>query len=231
MTEKIGSVADSGLRTVLSTPVYDALKDRFMDQTFVAGQRLNIDALASSLKVSPTPVREALARLAAERLIELVPYKGYMVSPLLTRRELADLMHVRKLLETDAAYSAATRIGLVDLREMGRIQSEIERLEMRPRFSDYLAFNLLDQRFHDLLVGAAENTLLLDTYRSLHVHIQLARYFRERPGAEVQASNAEHRAIYEAVSTHDPDAAVLAVRVHLDQSYLRAVEPHGTARS
>ena len=225
MAEKTSSAADSGIRTVLSTPVYDALKDRFMDQTFVAGERLNIDALATSLNVSPTPVREALARLAAERLIEMVPYKGYTVSPLLTPRELADLMHVRRLLETDAAYRAATRIGLVDLREMDRILSEIERLEMQPRFSDYLAFNQLDQRFHELLVGAAENTVLLDMYRSLHVHIQLARYFRERPEEEAQASNAEHRAIYEALSAHDSEAVVQAMRTHLDQSYLRVVEP------
>jgi DNA-binding GntR family transcriptional regulator len=229
MAQKTSLAADAGVRTVLSTPVYEALKDRFMDQTFVAGQRLNIDGLANSLSVSPTPVREALARLAAERLVELVPYKGYLVSPLLTPRELADLMHVRKLLETDAAYRAATRIGLVDLREMDRILQDIERIETRSGFSDYLAFNQLDQRFHELLVGAAENSVLLDTYRSLHVHIQLARFFRERPQAEVQASNAEHRAIFHAVSDHDPDKAVKAVRTHLDQSYLRTVEPQTAA--
>src|SRR4051794_25932079 len=103
-------------RTVLATPVYEALKERIMDQGLAPGSRLNIDALAETLGTSPTPVREALTRLAAERLVQFVPFKGYSVMPLLDQRQLADLMHVRNLLEVDASRLAASRIILADLR-------------------------------------------------------------------------------------------------------------------
>ena len=71
-------------KTVLASTVYDALKERIMDQVYLPGERLNIDGLAADLNLSPTPVREALVRLAAERLVTFESFKGYRVSPLLT---------------------------------------------------------------------------------------------------------------------------------------------------
>src|ERR687886_150212 len=104
--------SDGRGRTVLVEPVYQALKERIVDQAFPPGARLNIDALAVELNVSPTPVREALARLAAERLVTFAPFKGYSVLSPLSQRQLADLMHVRQLLEVEAARLAASRVIL-----------------------------------------------------------------------------------------------------------------------
>ncbi|MBK8047930.1 MAG: GntR family transcriptional regulator [Anaerolineales bacterium] len=64
-------------KTVLASAVYDALKERIMDQVYPPGERLNIDAMALDLNLSPTPVPEPLARLAAERLVTFAPFKGY----------------------------------------------------------------------------------------------------------------------------------------------------------
>lgn len=213
----------SNERAVLAISVYQALKEKIMDQVFEPGARLTIEALAAELKVSPTPVREALTRLAAERLVEFISFKGYTVRELLNPHELADLMDVRKLIETYAARLAATRIGLVDLWEMERILKETEGFHPSQRFSEYRVFNQLDQKFHELLVGASGNQTLLETYRSLNLHVQLARFYRNRGEIELIESIAEHCAIYEALKAQNADAAVLAVITHIDNAHIRSV--------
>src|SRR5262249_40122713 len=146
-----------------------------MDQGLAPGARLNIDGLAAELGVSATPLREALARLAAERLVSFVPFKGYTVLPLLTLRRLGELMHVRRLLEIDAARQAAERVVVPQLRRMERELDTIAALRPEPRFKDFRRYNEHDQVFHELLVGAADNAVLLETYQSLSAHVQLAR--------------------------------------------------------
>lgn len=105
----------SKARTVLAITIYDALKERIMDQIVAPGERLNMDALALELKVSQTPIREALARLSAEGLISFEPYRGYTVSPFPTSRELAELIHARRLLEGDAVRLTTMRISPISL--------------------------------------------------------------------------------------------------------------------
>jgi DNA-binding GntR family transcriptional regulator len=207
---------DGSLRTVLAESIYDALKERIMDQGLAPGARLNIDALAHELGVSPTPVREALARLAAERLAVFVPFKGYAVMPLLTQRRLAELMHVRRLLEADAARQAAARMILAQLRRMERELDAIAALQPEPRFHDFRPYNEHDRVFHELLVAAADNRVLLETYRSLGSHVQLARLYHGRDEIDYRESLSEHRAIYTALRSRDPDATVAAVCIHID---------------
>ncbi len=120
------------LKTVLATPVYEALKERIVNGSIAPGERLNIDALAVDLDVSPTPVRESLARLAAEKLAAFEPYKGYTVMPLLTQAQFAELMHVRHLLEEDAAALAAARINTPDLLALEDTLTELQNLPLPP---------------------------------------------------------------------------------------------------
>jgi len=207
---------DGSLRTVLAEPIYDALKERIMDQGLAPDARLNIDALAHELGVSPTPVREALARLAAERLVLFAPFKGYAVMPLLTHRRLAELMHVRLLLESDAARQAATRVILAQLRRMERELDAIAALQPEPRFHDFRPYNEHDRIFHEILVAAADNSVLLETYRALSAHVQLARLYHGRGEIDYRESVSEHRAIYNALRSRDPEATVAAVCIHID---------------
>jgi DNA-binding GntR family transcriptional regulator len=204
-------------RAMLVDTVYDALKERIMDQAVPPGSRLNIDLLAVELQVSPTPVREALARLAAERLVTFEPFKGYSTMPLLTQRQLADLLHVRRLLEMDAARLAAGRAILADVRAMERELAAMDRLRPTPHYRDFRAYVLHDERFHESLVGSSGNPLLLETFRGLHVHAQLARLVHEFGEFDNRENAVEHRAILDAVKERDAEAAAEAVRAHLDR--------------
>jgi DNA-binding GntR family transcriptional regulator len=207
---------DGAVRTVLTTPVYEALKERIMDQGLAPGARLTIDTLAVDLGTSPTPVREALARLAAERLVQFTPFKGYSVMPLLDQRQLAELMHVRRLLEVDAARLAVSRIILADLRVMERELEAMDAAHPEPVFDAYRDYNQRDRIFHETMIGAAGNGVLLETYRTLHVHTLLARLYHDRGEVDYQESVREHRTIVEALRARDPATAGEAVRRHID---------------
>jgi DNA-binding GntR family transcriptional regulator len=206
-------------KTVLASSVYERLKERVMDQVYPPGERLNMDALAVDLAVSPTPIREALARLAAERLITFEAYKGYRVSPLLTLEQVHDLMHARRLIEVDGARLAARHIMLPDLitveRIMQRILDESAHTEVGSWSHGYRRFNQLDKEFHELILAAAGNQFLLAAHRSLNVHIELGRFYQVFQEMDQQRTCVEHAAIFQALKAHDPDGAAAAVEAHL----------------
>ena len=206
-------------KTVLAHPVYERLQARIMDQAYPPRERLNIDALAADLAVSPTPIREALARLAAEGLVTFEAFKGYRVSPLLTTSQVADLMHVRRLLEVDAARLAARRIRVPDLivveKLLQQILDESACVEVGSWSHGYRQFNQLDKRFHETIVGAAGNQFLLDAYRSLNVHIELGRFYNVFREMDQEQTCVEHDAIFRALHAHNPEEAAAAVEFHL----------------
>src|SRR3954451_23880770 len=97
-------------RAVLADGVYEAVKALIMDRHLEPGAKINMDALARDLDVSPTPVREALARLEADGLVTKRALVGYTAVPLLDAAGLTELFELRKLLEPAAARWAAESI-------------------------------------------------------------------------------------------------------------------------
>jgi len=77
-------------RQILTDGVYEAVKELVMDQHIEPRSRVNIDKLARDLGVSPTPVREALARLESDGLVIKEPLRGYSIAPLLDREAFED---------------------------------------------------------------------------------------------------------------------------------------------
>jgi DNA-binding GntR family transcriptional regulator len=208
-------------KNVLADAIYEQLKEKVMELVFEPGSRLNIDALAAELNVSPTPVREALARLAAERLVTFEPFKGYSVNQPLTPRQVADLMHVRRLIEVDAVRLAAHRILVPELMMLEKLLSAGSNIKTGTWSAGYKSFNQIDQAFHIALISAADNSFLLETYRSLNIHIQLARFHPFFDNNDQDDTVDEHASIYQAISQHDPDAAARAIEAHLHKTELR----------
>jgi DNA-binding GntR family transcriptional regulator len=208
-------------RSTLAEDVYAALQALIMQHTLAPGDRLNIDALARRLEVSPTPVRESLARLESDGLVRKRPLAGYTVSPLLTRDEFTEMFDMRLLLEPAAARWAAERAG-PQLR--GRISAEAE-TTMPTADGDHAEFTAMDARFHDLVAEAAGNQLLRDAVGRLHAHLHLHRlYF---PHGQAGTTRAEHRRLGDAIAAHDADEAAEAMRTHLisaRERHLRAFD-------
>jgi DNA-binding GntR family transcriptional regulator len=204
-------------RSTLGDDVYQSLRAAVLEYTLSPGDRMNIDALARELDVSPTPVREALARLESEGLVRKRPLAGYTVSPLLTRGEFADMFDMRLLLECAAARWAAERA--TDEQRARLVADAGRTIPPSGDQSWRSAFTTLDAHLHDLVARAAASPLLADSIARLHAHLHLhRRYF---PYEQTAVSGAEHQRIAAAIAGRDPDRAEAAMRAHLIEARAR----------
>ena len=201
-------------RSTLGDDVYSTLRAAVLEHTLAPGDRMNIDALARDLEVSPTPVREALARMESEGLVRKRPLAGYTVSPLLTRAEFGDMFDMRLLLECAAARWAAERASSAQRAELVDVAGRT--IASGDDNSWHAAFTALDAQLHDLVAEASTSPLLRDAITRLHSHLHLhRRYF---PYAQTAVTNEEHRALAAAIQAGDPAGAEEAMRVHLTRA-------------
>lgn len=180
----------------ITDQVYDVLKERILQRELKQGERLHLDDLEDQLGVSRTPLKDALNRLSMEGLIQVLPRKGTFVTSI-TARTLKEVFDVRLLLELYAG-----ELGIQDVKpgQIKRIQDLVQRLEGNidldnHTYVDYAQFIATDQELHLFLVELAGNQTLLEIYRSLNVHIQIARGFYTRMDRRVRHTHAEHKQI------------------------------------
>jgi DNA-binding GntR family transcriptional regulator len=203
-------------RNGLTDQIYDLLRERIVDGDLIPGQRLNIDALAAELGASNIPVREALARLAAEKLAIQEPYKGYTVMPLLTLERLHNLIDARLLIEPHAGRQAALCLDEAKLRTLQDLVVRMETLRVGPNYQEFKAFTVCDHDFHSLIVAGAGNVVISELYESLSPHIQLSRLYSLRGGVDSAEAVSEHQPVLMALGAQDPDAVAAAITAHLE---------------
>ncbi|WP_327086650.1 GntR family transcriptional regulator [Nonomuraea sp. NBC_01738] len=197
--------------------VYATLKERIIEGELHPGQRLIERDLAAELDVSRVPVREALGRLQAERLVVVVPRQGVLVSPF-TPQDVEDFFDVRESLEVLAARLAAERVtdaGLAVL--MGVLQ----RADLATRERDARGIALGNAAFHTAVVELSGNALLVDMMRPLEARLRwLFRLTADDPDQQC----AEHHELYAAIAAGDGDAAAEQVLRHVAAGRARSVE-------
>jgi DNA-binding GntR family transcriptional regulator len=218
-------MARAARRVILVDDVYESIKSMIMDHEVPPDDRISIEALARELEVSPTPVREALARLEADGLVVKRAMVGYATSPLLNRDQFEELFEMRTLLECTAAARAAERITpgtAVELAEEGRPPT-VSTVE---RYADSAPFTIQDARFHDLIAFIAGSEMLRAAINRLHSHLHLHRL--HFPAVDADVTAVEHAAIVKAIAAGDPVAAERAMHAHLDESreLHSTVDPH-----
>ncbi|MEU8002434.1 GntR family transcriptional regulator [Catellatospora sp. NPDC049111] len=200
-------------RLTLTDDVYESLKTLIMEHAIAPGERVSIDGLARTLEVSPTPVREALARLESDGLVRKRAMSGYTTTPLLTRTEFDELFEMRLLLEPAAARRAATYADAEQRRRVREEAAATAAVEAGDGYRNHAAFTALDARFHDLVAEVSGSGLLRESIIRLHSHLHLHRiYF---PSAGTGDTVGEHKRIATAIAKGDADAAADAMRRHL----------------
>jgi DNA-binding GntR family transcriptional regulator len=183
-------------RRVLSDDVYDAVLALLIDGEIGPGERANIEGIARELDVSPTPVREALARLESEGLVVKRALKGYTATAPLGAAGFEDLFAVRLLLEPHAAALAATRMD------------DAARAQLRSAAD-----------LHQFIATASGNAFLVDGIARLRASLHLRRLQLGRAVADQE--DAEHDEIVATLERADTTAAELSMRTHLDNSRAR----------
>jgi len=204
----------SSTRKMLGDEVYSVLQQAILDGTIPPDARVNAGELARRFDVSPTPIREALARLESDGLVEKHPLKGYRTTDLLARQELVDLFELRLLLEPGTAARAAERRSSADAADLA---AEIEFARVAVHQPDaYAVLSQHDVRLHDLIFRAACNETVRSAYARTHCHLHTFRL--AYTGSYVADTVTEHAAIVAAIVDADVAAAERAMRDHVEQS-------------
>ncbi len=215
------------VRAGLADQVYEAIQHQILDLHFRPGDRLVIDHLAGDLGVSATPVRDALARLAAERLVAFEPYRGFTVLPEPTRQEIEASFEARRGIEAFAARVGCERATREQVRELVEIADRLSAQGYGGRFRAYATFVRLNRIFHERIVATSGNPFLLEALRSLYHDLLIARTLHDRGIPDLAEIAEEHARIIRAFERRDPAAAEEAVSDHI----LRGAERLLAARS
>jgi DNA-binding GntR family transcriptional regulator len=206
----------SGAKT-LNNVVYSQLRDLIVSNELRAGQKLVDRELAERLRVSRTPVREALGRLAVMGLVEARNRRGFYVCQY-TAEQMSDLYAFRKILEVNAARMAAENAKPEHLRDIDRILSELETLAKNP---DNRAKTVeVDLQIHDLISRASGNDSLLQASRQILDKILCFIWVDWMDSsvadpASISAAHREHRELLLAVKERDPERAASLMSEHI----------------
>jgi DNA-binding GntR family transcriptional regulator len=186
-----------------------------MDGRLEAGTGISIDGTARDLDVSPTPVREALARLESTGLVRRVALKGYRVAPLFSREELADLMDARLVIEPVNAERACEHVTPELCAGLEQSIMDLRTAPKGPSFSEFRSYWEADERFHRLIAEGAHNQFLLSAYNALGGQVQRFRFFGGLGVTDADFAIAEHTAILEAFKNGDAVRARKMMSAHI----------------
>lgn len=178
------------------------------DGKFEPGSRVRENDIADWLKVSRTPVREALRHLEAEGLLVFIPWRGVIVAEL-DRSQVAELYKVRAALEGLAASLAARHISDTELTLMSDLLEQSETAASQPELAR------LNKQFHETIYLASHNRYLIQNLNALRGTLALLKGTTYAVDGRTEHAQQEHRAIFEAIAKRDPIAAEAAARQHL----------------
>jgi len=188
---------------------YELLRSAIATGRLKPGDRVLESELAALLKMSRTPVREAIALLETDGLISLDNALGKVVTKL-DYQSVMELYAVREVLESTAAALAAryaSEIEIAALRNMLELEEQL--IGDAGKLADH------NRRFHEAIYYCSHNRYILKMLQYIQTAMLLlqpaGRSGPERRDTALQ----EHRAIVNAIASHDPSAAESAIRTHV----------------
>lgn len=194
-------------RDTMNERVYTALRDRIINGHLVPGRGVTLRKLAAELDVSPMPVRDAIARLVAERALRIGSNRRVFV-PEMTRDRFEELVLAREKLEPEAARRA---LPFIDRARLDAIRQADEMLEACLASGDVEGYIAANHAFHYTLYGACASDVLVPLIES--VWLQFGPFMRMAYGLVGTRTLVDYHAqALEAIAAGDADALAEAIR-------------------
>lgn len=215
---QLATPLDSAEPKTLSEQVFNEIKDAIIAGELEQGSKITEDGLAKQYGISRGPLREAIRRLEAIRLLVRIPHAGMRVVTLTTVM-MEEIYTVREALEGMSARLATERMSDEDIASLSDLlnkhQDSIDKSEGKKYFQSE---GNLD--FHYRIAKASHNQWLIDLlsselYQLLRMGRQRSGQTPERPSKAIQ----EHRRIVEAIEMRDAELAELLMRRHISGSW------------
>jgi GntR family transcriptional regulator, rspAB operon transcriptional repressor len=206
----------------LGQRVYQTLREAILSLAYRPGEILRKPEICDALGVSRSPVADAVARLAAEGLVDVIPQAGTFVArfSMAEIREGAFLREAIEVAAIELLASVITDDQLLLLRRNITVQAALV------ADGDTAGFYQLDADMHELLMSFTGYRKLSLVAETAWLHVNRARKLILPVPGRIGSTLTEHRAILAALEARDPDAARQAVRYHLRQliTYLEPLE-------
>lgn len=190
--------------------VYAKLKQAISEGVFPPGTRLVENELAERLKVSRTPVREALQRLSREGLVTVLPRRGVIVESL-SLKDVEEVFMLREVLEGLAGALAAQRVTQAELEVLDSVVEQSKRAADENNDEEAVKLNA---EFHRLIVEAAKSPKLKELLDVVLSQISNYRRMSMSEPSRPKKAAAEHAAIVQAIKDNDPEEAENLLRQH-----------------
>lgn len=198
----------------LTARAYQAIKNEIISNRLKPGDPISPDHLVRELKLSKTPVREAMLQLAQEGFIEIRPRMGTFVSHL-DLRQIQEMYEVRRLVESYAAKLAA---DLVPGSVIKAVRNDLLGLNAEGNRVDAKALSEAGYKLHRVIVENCGNRVLAQSIFALQDHFARFRSLSLQIPEKVISSHAEHIRIAEALCARDGKLAERLVRGHFDHA-------------
>lgn len=190
---------------------YELLLKKIMTGHWYPGATLSTYALAEELEISRTPILEALKRLQAEGIVEIIPQIGCrVVQP--TARDVAEVFTVRAVLEGLAAETAAVRISDKELKALWDLYWQSETAAESGESERY---DSLNRQFHLSIVNASGMRKLEETMSGIWLLVRHQLSSIPFIAGRIERSMSEHLAILAALSSRDAESARRASEQHV----------------
>jgi len=198
----------------LGERTYLALRDHLLSGGFVGGEPMQEEVLAAQFGVSRTPVREALARLASEGLLESSG-RSYLL-PALSRADIDDIYELRLLLEPEAIYQVTQRLN--GRKQLRPLREQLATMAAAHVNHDVAAFSDANYRYRAAWLELVPNRRLL---RAIELYADHVRYLRVltlgQPGTRIVVLAGLKR-LTAAFAAAEPANAATAMRDHLHEA-------------
>lgn len=200
--------------------VSESLRIAILNGELKPGEWIRQKRISEAMGVSQIPVREALKQLAAEGLVEHVPYRGVRVVRY-TAEDIADIYAQRACLESRAARAAAEHILPEEIEYLHDLQQQIE-ANLNPE--NLQRYRELNRQFHQTIYRLSQREYLIRTLDQMWSAFpsMLFSNFAQTSNQPLQTRDTtdleEHQAIIEALAKGDPDAAEKAVLHHVQSA-------------
>jgi DNA-binding GntR family transcriptional regulator len=199
---------------------YETIKTGILEGKLISGEIYSELDLAKSFGVSRTPVREAFLRLAAENLIVFHPRKGISVN-YFSKEDIENIFELRQAIEEAAANKI---VGNLSRDHIQSIQETIQQQENCLKDYDENLFLEFDRKFHLFFVEISGNRFMVQTYNNIRDYITIPAREALRKKGRAKEVLGEHKAIVEAISKGNRERTKEAIKTHMINSKLAALE-------
>ncbi|MCQ2551478.1 MAG: GntR family transcriptional regulator [Clostridia bacterium] len=202
----------------LTDEIANIIRERILKGEYAIGEKIKENQIATELRVSRTPIREAFKILEEEHLIDYIPNRGCFARGF-TPDDIDDIYAVRGALERIAMGRA---IGKIKVEDIEKLEDKYDLMEFYTKKNDVLKILEIDTDFHDIIYSSTGSRFLAQVLKSYKEYIVKTRQSIRYNQAQLEAMMKEHKDLLDAIRKGDVGEAIKAIDCHIENSKLRA---------